>query len=334
MDYEYELYNRIVDEIINNGLNVVESKHKLSNIITQYSINKIETDCKKCDVSYNIEKYLKDKTIQQLSKSSLSNYKIQLNIFKKYINLININLQQITKDHILSYFEYLKSNKPNLKNSTFETVRYILQVFFTWAKDENIITESPMVRIKPFKVEKRISKSLSVKELEIVRDACTTLRQKALIEVLYSTGLRLSELVKLNIEDIDWQNERIKIIGKGDKERYVFLSIRSIIYLKRYLENRNDNCEALFVTERKNYRRLQNRGVQCEVNKIGVKSGLCNSLTPHCMRHTLLSMLASRECPLPIIKDIAGHDDINTSMRYIHTSPEIKQQAYNKYLYQ
>jgi integrase/recombinase XerD len=325
------LYKEIVNEILLHNSDIVDSKNKLYSILNNYNVSLFENNPNIYDVQINIDKYIRDKIVQGTSPKTIGSYKNNLNTFNKYNTK---RLQEINKEDILSFFEYLRERNSTIMTSTLENVRYILQGFFNWAKDNCIIIESPMAKIKPFKVERRLGRTLTVTELEIIRYNCKTLREHALIEVAYSTGCRLSELVSINKKDVDWQNERLKVIGKGNAERYVFLSERTIIHLKRYLESRNDSSEALFVSGKGKHNRLSGRSIEDAVKKIEERCGFEKGFSPHCFRRSLFSNLAAHECPITVIQGIAGHSRLDTTQRYITISPEFKQQSFKKYQYQ
>jgi len=330
-NYNNLIYNEVVENILSQKLNFYEAKDKLCIILERYNVQKQEVNPYNHDLKTNIQLYIEDKTMQNLSKYTIYGYKLQLNKFLKHIS---IKIQDITKEEILQYFEFIKTENPNVNSSTLETVRYILQAFFNWLKDEHKIDVSPMERIRPFKVDKKIGNALNIRELEIVRDNCKTLRQKALLEFSYATGLRLSEIVSVNIEDIDWINRRLITKGKGNKERYVFISPKCVVHLEKYLKSREDDCKALFVTERKPYRRLGNRAIEREIGKVGKCAESTIKLSPHCLRRSLISNLVAKNCPLPVVQQIAGHSSLSTTQKYISISQEFKQQSYNQYLYQ
>ena len=150
-----------------------------------------------------------------------------------------------------------------------------------------MLLKNPTAKIKTPKTPKRLREGLTIEELELVRESCETIRQRALIEVFYSTACRLSELSSLNIKDINWQDMSVIVFGKGSKERKVFLSFKALYHLKRYLKSRSDDCEALFITDRKPYRRLTNRGIQYQIDKIEQVSQVSKPLTPSGTRKSI-----------------------------------------------
>lgn len=327
-DQSFVVYTEIIDNIINQNLNKIEAKNTLANILENYSIKQVENDPLRYDLSHNVKLYLEDKERQGLSEQTLYTYKIHLKLLTKFIDK---KIQQITKQDIYEYIDWRQEDHP-LQNSTLETVRSVLRSFFEWLKDEEIINENPIMKIKPFKCKKSVVKFLSIEELEMVRENAHNIRAKSLIEFLYSTGVRLDELIKLNIHDIEWNNRVVKVLGKGNKERVVFFSPRTSFYLKKYLKSRDDDCEALFVTERKEHRRLTGRGVQRVLDKIGKMTNI--NLHPHRLRHTFSTNLLNSGAEITVVKDLLGHDQLSTTAIYAKATQSYKQQCYDRFFNQ
>lgn len=210
----------------------------------------------------------------------------------------------------------------------------VLKSFFSWLADEEIIQKDPTRRIKSPKKEKRLPNALTIEELEMLREACTTYRERSLVEVLYATGGRLSEVQALNRNDIDWQNKSAKIIGKGNKERDVYFSFKALYHLKKYLKSRDDLVPALFITERKPYRRLSNRSIQRAIDNIAERSEINKKISPHTFRHTLSTLMLENGADITAIQKILGHSDLNTTQIYAQISDTRKQEQYNRHMVQ
>jgi site-specific recombinase XerD len=207
----------------------------------------------------------------------------------------------------------------------------VLKSFFGWLVKEEVLLRDPTLKVKLPKKPKRLPKGLSIEELETVRDSCNTLRQRALIEVMYSTGCRLSEVASMNKNDINIRTMNLKVIGKGDKERVVYLSIKAYLQVKKYLKSRTDDCEALFITSKQPYRRLGNRAIQREIDKIETLSNIKKKLTPHVMRHTFANLSMDAGIELADLQHLMGHSNPFTTLVYSSVSEERKQQAFKKY---
>jgi integrase/recombinase XerD len=328
----YELYKMIADKIIEPGLNKMEAKNQLASILDEYRITRQNSDPIYYDLRHNIKLFLKDKNRQGLSPITIDNYQLHLKIFTSRIE--NKPINEITKEDIVEYLDDRESDPGVNAKSTIETIRSVLRSFFEWLCEEQIIEENPMLRIKPYKVGKTIAKALTVEELELFRESCATPREKAMVETMYSTGCRLSEISALNRDDIGQPDRSIKVLGKGNKERMVFYSARAAIYLKKYLDSRKDNCEALFVTERQPSRRLSNRGIQREIAVIGKRAGIERRTHPHILRHTFATLMLNNGCPMSVLQDLLGHDDIQTTGIYAKQTLDHKHQSYDQFFHQ
>jgi len=155
-DYTYEMYTEIVENIISQDLNKIEARNTLANLLERYSVKIVEHDPSRYDLKQNIERYITDKDRQGLSSQTLKTYQMHLTIFSKFMSK---KLQQITKQDIYDYIDYRQENG-NLQNSTLETVRAILRSFFEWLKDEDIVKNNPMEKMKPIKCKTSVVKFL------------------------------------------------------------------------------------------------------------------------------------------------------------------------------
>ncbi len=295
---------------------------EIRNIINFYDIQDKNCDEGR-DIKNKIWTFISAKKIEGLSKKTLKGYKIQLH---KFASIVQKSVEDITTADIRNYL----GESAELKASTISTKLSTLKSFFSWLTGEGIIPKDPTSQIKQPKKEKRLPKALSFEDLEIIRESCVTLRQRALTEVFYSTGCRLSELVGMNITDIDRANKQAKVIGKGNKERTVFFTWKALRCIDMYLKSRNDDCPALFVTSRKQYRRLGDRAVQKEVAKIAVKANLDKEVHPHIFRHTLATHLLENGADLVTVQQILGHEDPATTQIYATLTEQHKQQTFRK----
>jgi integrase/recombinase XerD len=271
--------------------------------------------------------FLASKKIDGLSENTLKGYYERLNKFSYFIqkNIEDIDVMDI-RMYLAAY------SKTGVKNSTIAREIAILKSFFVWLENNCYILKSPMRNIKQIKVEKTLREALTAEELELVRDACETLRDRALIEFFYSTGCRLDEVVKLNKSDIDWQDLSLKVFGKGKKERIVFITPKAKIHLKKYLMSRLDDCEALFVTERKPTKRLGRRSYERAIDKLGKKAKLSKDLFPHLLRHTTATSMLRNGASLVEVQHYLGHEDPSTTQIYAHLSNDAVRAAHRKCL--
>lgn len=308
-------------------IDVVKTKNKLSQIISPYHVQLVENDKVHPDLHEKIKLFLSSKKIEGLSKNTLDSYNLELGIFAEQVKKRTNEISTADIRVFLGKFEHLKMSSISRKLS-------VLKSFFSWLTFEELLDRDPTAKLKPPKLEKRLPKALSVEELEMLREACKTNRQRALIEVLYATGCRLSEVQQLNRRDIDFNTQSCKVIGKGDKEREVYFSFKAIYHLRKYLMTRLDDEQALFITERRPYRRLSHRGIQREIGIIANEAKLEKKVSPHTLRHTFATLTLNNGADLVAVQHLLGHSDPSTTQGYAVLSEERKRQAHKKYLVQ
>lgn len=273
--------------------------------------------------------YIASKKIDGLSDLTLKGYALHL---KDFSAKMNKNVEDITAMDIRMYLAAYA--KTGVKETSISTKLSVLKSFFSWLETEEYIVKSPMRKIKNIKTPKKLRAALEVEELELLRDACKTYRQRAMLEFFYSTGCRLDEVVKLKKDDINWAKLTVKVVGKGNKERTVYISSKAKVHIQKYLMTRLDDCPALFVTERKPYRALGRRGFQREFNKLGKLAGLDKNVFPHLIRHTTATNLLSNGAKLENVQKILGHEDPSTTLIYTDVSDQNVEIEYRKHMIQ
>jgi integrase/recombinase XerD len=299
----------------------------LTTILSQYDIKPALIHNGHPDLQQKIKLFLAGKRLEGLSPLTLEGYELELRIFAEHV-------QKATADITTADIRTYLGECDYLKNSSLSRRLSVLKSMFGWLTSEEIILRDPTRRIKPPKKEQRVPKALSIEELEMIREACITPRERALIEVYYATGARLSEVQKLNREDIDWQTMSVRVIGKGNKERPVYFSFKASYHLKKYLMRRVDEVPALFTTERQPYRRLSDRGIQRAIKVIADRSGVKKNVHPHIFRHTFATLLLNNEADLVSVQGLLGHVDPATTQIYAQITDEKRKQAHKQYLIQ
>lgn len=279
------------------------------------------------DMPGKVMLFLASKKLDGCSKNTLENYSL---ILKKFCTFIQKDIEQIDSMDIRRYLAMY--SKAGVKNSTLATIISTLKSFFGWLENEEYIQKSPMRKIKNIKVEKRVRKALNREELEMLRDACKTLREKAIVEFFYSTGCRLDEAQKLNQSDIDWSSGKVMVIGKGNKERPVYLNARAILHLKKYLVSRKDLNPALFISERKPYNRLGRRGIERVFSELGKRAGINKPVYPHLLRHTTATTMLQNGATLSEVQHYLGHDSPVTTQIYAEMNTEAIKQSHLKHV--
>ncbi|MNY12560.1 Tyrosine recombinase XerD [compost metagenome] len=267
------------------------------------------------------------KKLEGLSKVTLGGYKTHLRIFSEHIKK---KVEDITTADIRVYL----SRYNEQKTTTISTKLSVLKSFFGWLTAEDVLPKDPTARIKPPKKEKRLPKALSIEELEMLREACVNARQRTLIEVLYATGCRLSEVYAIDRKDIDYNTQSCRVIGKGNKEREVYFSFKAMFHLKKYLLGRADVEPALIITERQPYRRLSKRGIQREMGIIAKAAGLDKKVSPHTLRHTFATLTLNNGADLVAVQELLGHENPATTQIYASITAERKREQHRKHLVQ
>lgn len=278
------------------------------------------------DLNEKFEMFLSAKEMEGHSPKTIKDYRMELRLFNRFVSKPTVQID--TRD----IREYL-SSLDAIEMSTRGKKLTVLRSFFGWLVEEEVLLKNPTTKIKSPKKKRRLPKGLSVGELAYAREMCSTHRERALLEVLYSTGARLSEITGMRISEYNHQNMCISVIGKGNKERKVYLTEGAKYHLDRYLSVRKDKCECdyLFITTRKPYRQVSNRSIQDEVEKIGNRCNLSKKITPHVFRHTLAQTLLDNGAALEEVQHILGHSEISTTQIYAHVSEERKRSAHKRF---
>lgn len=314
---------RVVVEMLCPDVDFQKLVVRLEELFGNYKVKRKQDVDVALDMSEKIEMYIDAMKIEGLSELTLDGYKRDLTIFGEFVNKASV---QVTTADVR---RYLAANKDNMM-STISKKLTTLKSFFGWLVKEELLLRDPTAKINTPKVPKRLPKGLTIEELEMTRESCKTLRQRALLEVMYSTGCRLSEVANLKHTDVNSQNMSASVIGKGNKERIVYLSFKCFYHLRKYLNERTDESEYLFVTERKPYRKMGNRAMQREITKLNEVVKLSNKLTPHVLRHTLANNLLNNGADLADVQAILGHEDPSTTLVYSQVSEERKKRAFEK----
>lgn len=255
-----------------------------------------------------IDIYANSMMLEGLSEETIKNKCYTLKALNRYLE------KDIDKISVADLKMYILHKQARCKRNTLNTIIITIKAFFNFLCDEGYIEVNPSRKLKKVKETKRLRKSLNDITLEQVRLTCSNKRDRALIEFSYSTGLRVSELVKLDINDLDFTSNKLSVIGKGNKERFVMFSDIAKFYIKQYLNERRDDNPALFVSIKKPYNRIGKRGIEKIFTKIKDTLGM-KELYPHLLRHTFATKLAAT-ADITVVQKLLGHSSINTTMVY------------------
>lgn len=249
------------------------------------------------------------------------------------LDFLGKRLEDITGMDLRYYYGIMREQR-GIKMSTMQTRLHYLSSFWDFLITEELVHSNPVKKVGLLKMEKTIKKPYSAEEMEAIRTNCRTLRDRALVEFLYSTGVRVSELVSLNVGDIEMGKQELIVFGKGSKERKTYLTDSAKFYLRRYLQTRSKEEDLekrpLFVTLDKPHDRLTVPGVQYMLRHLGERSGVKN-VHPHRFRRTIATDLLNRGMPIEQVKEFLGHEKLDTTMIYCAIKDESVQASHRKY---
>ena len=233
---------------------------------------------------------------------------------EKMLETVIVPVRKISTEAMRDYLSgYQKIN--NCSKVTVDNVRRNISSFFSWLEEENYILKSPMKRIHKIKTNQHVKEIITDEDIERLRDKCTCERDLAIIDLLYSTGIRVGELVNLNKKDIDFEARECIVFGKGGKERRVYFDAKAKLHLQTYINSRTDANEALFVSLGAPHDRLKISGVEIRMRTLGQSVNL-TKIHPHKFRRTMATRAIDKGMPIEQVQKILGHSQIDTTMQY------------------
>ena len=315
-------------EIINDMADVLNAAQlkRLQEVLLKRLV-KDEPEKKKISNQEYLNKFLEAKKIEGCSERTIKYYKVTVEqLLKKVLHPI----RKVTTEQMREYLvDYQKIN--NCGKTTIDNVRRNISSFFSWLEEEDYILKSPMRRIHKIRAEKLVKNVITDEDIERLRDGCDCLRDVAMIDLLYSTGIRGGELVRLNRADINFSERECVVFGKGDKERRVYFDAKSKIHLINYLKSRIDDNPALFVSLDKPYNRLKISGVEIRLRQLGRKLHL-DRVHPHKFRRSMATRAIDKGMPIEQVQKILGHSQIDTTMQYAIVNQNNVKAAHRKYI--
>ena len=261
------------------------------------------------------------------SEGTIEQYRFHLSRMLSYIGR---NVQEIEDDDLIDYMHKYKQLR-KVSGRYLNSMRLVFNSFFRWLQRRKIILRNPVDGLEPIKYRQVVKKPLSPEELERVRCACERERDLAIVEFLYSSAVRVSELTQLNREDIRWESDDVMVLGKGNKEREVYLNARAHYHLKLYLDSRTDDNPALFVGARAPHDRLTKAGVEHIVGELGRAAGVDN-VHPHRFRRTAATDLLRMGMPIEQVQELLGHVKIETTRIYCTVTREQVRASHRRYM--
>ena len=306
-------------------LNIAQMK-KLQEVLLK---NLSDETPQKEEISNNeyLKMFIDAKRIEGCSMRTLSYYQVTV---EHLLSQITCPIRKITTDQIRCYLaNYQKRN--NCSKVTVDNIRRNISSFFSCLEEEDYILKSPMRRIHKIKTKQAVKEIISDEIIERLRDNCKCLRDLAMIDLLYSTGIRVGELVGLNISDINFEERECVVYGKGDKERRVYFDAKAKLHLQNYIESRVDNNPALFVTLDAPYDRIKISGVEIRIRELGRKLDI-EKIHPHKFRRTMATRAIDKGMPIEQVQKILGHSQIDTTMKYAIVNQNNVKTSHRRYI--
>ena len=317
-----ELYGSIPDDALE------KVRLAISKALTNYDVTEKQTAVMVYkSLPEAVKIYLVTKGIEGRSEGTLYLYRLYL---EDFFHAFNMPIEKITANEIRVYLYGTKKNR-SISDISLDSRRRVIRSFFTWCHNEGYISRNPCLQIPPIKVEKKPRNPYTDIQMENMRDSCRTDREKAIIETLYSTGCRVSELVGIKVSDIDFTTREVKLYGKGKKHRVSFINARAEIALKRYLQNKTVDTEYVFTSRKKPYNKIGKATIEKEVRKIGERAGVDRAI-PHRFRHTTATNAIDHGMDVSELKTMLGHEKLDTTMIYTKINNENVASSHRKYI--
>lgn len=318
---------RIVDVLnqMAEFLNISQMKKLQEVLFSAFAEEKVERQkLENCDY---LDLFLNAKRIEGCSSRTIRYYQTTIH---HMLNRIHDPVRKIATETIRDYLvEYQQIN--GCSNVTVDNVRRNISSFFSWLEEEDYILKSPMHRIHKIKTKSVVKETISDEAIERLRDNCGNARDLAIIDLLYSTGIRVGELVNINIADVSFEQRECIVFGKGNKERRVYFDAKAKIHLQKYLKSRTDDNPALFVTLDAPHDRLKISGVEIRLRMLGRRIGV-NRVHPHKFRRTMATRAIDKGMPIEQVQKILGHSQIDTTMQYAIVNQENVKTSHRKYI--
>lgn len=274
-----------------------------------------------------IDMFISSKEIEGCSERTIKYYR---EIIERFVDSIDESIKHTSTDKIRNYLSEYK-NDNNCNSVTIDNLRRVLSSFFSWLEDEDYIVKSPVRRIHRIKTLQAVKETFSDENIEKMRDECNSIRNLSIIELFISTGMRVGELVNLNISDINFEERSCIVLGKGNKQREVYFDARTKIHLLQYLNTRSDESEALFVSMKKPNQRLSISGIELIIRKLGIDTNI-NKVHPHKFRRTLATMAIDKGMPIEQVQKLLGHVKIETTLHYAMVNQNNVKISHRKYI--
>lgn len=310
-----------------------KQKEKIQNLLIS-KMEKYEISLKINDERKNFQRnrdllqaFISAKKIEGCSDKTLLYYESSI---EHLLGAVAKSILDITTNDIRRFLADYQAKRQSGK-VTIDNLRRIYSSFFSWLEDEDYIAKSPVRRIHKVRTDTLVKEVISDENLELLRDNCSEIRDLAMVDLLASTGMRVGELVNMNIADVDFHERQCVVFGKGNKEREVYFNARTKIHLRQYLQQRRDANPALFVSLSSPYNRLSIGGVELRLRNLGKRLNIPR-VHPHKFRRTLATMAIDKGMPIEQVQKLLGHVKIDTTLHYAMVNQTNVKIAHRKFL--
>lgn len=296
-------------------------------ILQGYTIEPCKKQKYNSDIPNKVQSFLNSKSVEDgLADNSLYGYDL---ILTKLSDYLSKPVSLITTNDLRDFIsETYTDNTQVSKNNKITCIKS----FFTWLQNEGFIIQNPATKLKSIKVPHKERRSLTSQEVSQMRKACSTIREHTIFELLLSSGIRVSELCDIQINDVDFEENTILIHGKGNKERTVFFDTKTKRWLLKYLDSKPKNIKHsyLFVALKYPFNKLSKETVEDEIKRILSRTSIEKNCTPHVLRHTFATIAVNTDMPLPVLQKLLGHSSPETTQIYYDINTNKLKKEYKK----
>lgn len=300
---------------------------KLQEVLNTRLNENVEEEEKVLDNNDYLELFVAAKRVEGCTERTIAYYRTTIEAMLKEVGF---PVRQITTDILREYLTNYQLRN-NCSKVTVDNIRRNLSSFFAWLEDEDHIIKSPIRRIHKVKTGTVVKETFSDENIEQLRDGCHCIRDLAIIDLLYSTGMRVGELCNLDVEDINFDERECIVYGKGNKERRVYFDAKAKLHLQKYLKNREDSNPALFVSLDKPYDRLSINAVEYRLRQLGTELSI-NKVHPHKFRRSMATKAIDKGMPIEQVQKLLGHQQIDTTMHYAMVNQTNVKMSHRKFI--
>ena len=302
-------------------------QNKLEDVEINLILDKEKLNADRNSNSNLLKMFISAKDVEGCSSKTLKYYK---EILEKFIKDIDKAIKDITTDEIRHYLTNYKEER-GCSLTSIDNIRRVLSSFFKWLEDEDYILKSPIRRIHKIKTLKQVKEPFTDEEIEKMREECKNIRDLTIIEMLYSTGIRVGELINLNIKDVNFAERSCIVLGKGNKQREVYFDVKTKLHIQDYLKTRDDDNPALFVSRNKPHQRLTSATIEFFIRELG-RSLNIEKAHPHRLRRSFASLAIDKGMPIEQVQRLLGHIKIETTMQYVMVKQSNVKFSHRKYI--